>query len=78
MALGNPDYNYGDVVNFKIMDSEFGEMEICGVIEIVDAYGVFEDDSQAYYDIMVKPDARFGENGCLYKHIPESNVWSEG
>ena len=75
MALGNPDFGYGEIVNFKINHFELGEVELSGTIEIIDAYGVFEDDSRAYYDILVKPDPHYGEDGCLYKHIPEDDVW---
>ena len=73
MPKGNPLYTYDDVVKFTI-NGETGPVELVGTIGVVDAYGIFEDDSQVYYDIMVKPDPRYGEQGCFYKHIPEDGV----
>ena len=38
-------------------------------IEIIDAYGTFEQDEEPSYDIFVQ-----GNPGCLYKHIRQSWV----
>lgn len=60
---GNPKFNLGDKVQF-----ELNGCMLSGVIYIVDAYGTFENPSDASYDIYVE-----SEN-CLYKHITESSV----
>lgn len=38
------------------------------MIEIIDAFGTFEDNSDVSYDIMV------AEENCLYKHIREDFI----
>ena len=43
-----------------------------GSIEIVDQYGTFEQAEEPSYDILVKE-----ENGCLYKHIRESQIMGD-
>ena len=61
--VGQPKFKIGDVVKFRINN------EIrTGTIAIVDEYGIFMDDSEVYYDIMVKEGPMQG----LYKHIKES------
>lgn len=73
--IGNPKYKKGDVVVFhaaKVVNWN-GEMvheekDVEGVIEIVDAYGTFEQNEQPSYDIYVK------EINTLYKHITEDAV----
>ena len=63
--LGHPKYAYGDKVKFTIDGKE-----IIGTIEIIDAYGTFEQNREVSYDIMVK-----GEPwNMLYKHITENGV----
>ena len=61
--VGQPKYNYGDVVKVKIGDHKFD-----GVIAIIDRYGTFFDDSDVSYDILNK------EENMLYKHINEKYV----
>ena len=61
--IGHPAYMRGDIVNFRVC-----EKEKRGKIEIVDAYGTFEQDEEPSYDIYIK------EENCLYKHIRESFV----
>ena len=74
MSLGNPRFGYDDIVKFSVKDEDGDLRELEGDIAVVDAYGIFGDNTQVYYDIMVKPDPVYGEDGCLYKHIPESKV----
>ena len=61
--LGEPKFNRGDKVRFKVVDEEK-----VGFIEIVDKWGTFFDKSDVCYDIMV-----WGEN-CLYKHFNEKDI----
>lgn len=61
---GLPKYKHGDKVKFQL-----GEEMSVGIIEIVDAYGTFEQDEEASYDIFVE-----GTPGCLYKHVRESEI----
>ncbi len=63
--LGHPKYTYKDEVVFLCR----GE-EITGRIDIVDAYGTFDQNEEPSYDIYRE------ENNTLYKHIPESCVVS--
>ena len=74
MPLGNPTYDYDDIVKFGLQAEDGTEEEMTGTVAIIDAHGIFGDNSQVYYDIMVKPDPHYGEGGCLYKHIPEERV----
>ena len=62
---GKPKYTYGDTVKFQ-----FGDVVKTGIVYIVDAYGTFEDPSDASYDILVEND----EERCLYKHISERYI----
>ena len=64
--LGLPKYKRGDIVFFKFFDKE-----VKGVVEIVDAYGTFEDDTDASYDIYVE------DENTLYKHIRERSVYQK-
>lgn len=52
-----------DMVVFKI-----GDDEKCGMIQIVDAYGTFEQEDEPSYDICVE------EENCIYKHIRETDI----
>ena len=52
-----------DMVVFKI-----GDDEKCGMIQIVDAYGTFEQEDEPSYDICVE------EQNCIYKHIRETAI----
>ena len=75
MPKGKPLYTYDDVVTFPIKrDEKSEEVWLTGTIGVVDANGYFFDNSQPFYDIMVKPDPLYGEKGCFYKHIPEDTI----
>ena len=58
-----PKFKRNDMVVFKI-----GDDEKCGMIQIVDAYGTFEQDDEPSYDICVE------EENCIYKHIRETAI----
>ena len=64
--VGYPKYKCGDVVDFQY--SRNGKF---GVIAIVDKYGVFEDNSEVYYDILIN------EENMLYKHVIETAINSK-
>jgi hypothetical protein len=51
------------MVVFKI-----GDDEKCGMIQIVDAYGTFEQEDEPSYDICVE------EENCIYKQIRETAI----
>lgn len=71
--LGNPKYNYGDKVKFKVV-SECFEYELIGKIDIIDKYGTFTDNSDVSYDIMVEEgDFPIGYP-CLFKHFREDRL----
>ena len=61
--IGYPKYKEGDVVTFCI-----DGVEKTGTIEIVDAYGTFEDCTEVSYDILVN------EENVLYKHLRETGI----
>ena len=63
--IGQPKFEKQDLVSFTIN----GESKK-GVIEIIDSYGTFENDSDVSYDIMVWEDNLY----VLYKHISEPLV----
>ena len=73
MPLGSPIYDYEDKVAFSITGDDGVEHIVEGVVSIIDSYGIFGDNSQVYYDIMVEENPLHGYP-CLYKHIPESHV----
>lgn len=75
--LGNPKYDYDEVVKFKITTKELGEVECEGTIYIIDAYGTFEQNEEVSYDIMVEHSPHFDNEPCLYKHIIESEVYQD-
>lgn len=56
-------FNIGDRVTLNTADKI-----IEGVVEIVDANGIFTDNSQPYYDVYCE------EDDTLYKHFPESSL----
>lgn len=58
-----PKFKRNDMVVFKI-----GDDEKCGMIQIVDAYGTFEQEDEPSYDICVE------EENCIYKHIRETAI----
>ena len=61
--IGKPKFKLGDKVKFTLEDKEH-----YGFIYIVDKYGVFEDNTEVHYDVMVE------EENCLYKHLREDIV----
>lgn len=62
--IGKPKYAYNDKVEFFLP----GVGSRVGTIKNVDAYGVIEDDSEVYYDILVE------YQNTLYKHIKETYI----
>ena len=66
---GKPKFKIGDEVKFTLE----GEGTFHGKVYIVDAYGTWDDPSDASYDIMVKEYGPKKEE-CLFKHITESLV----
>ena len=61
--IGHHKFNYNDKVMFVI-----NGIPIKGYVYIIDRYGVFEDSSSVYYDIMSEDET------MLYKHIKEDNI----
>jgi hypothetical protein len=61
--LGIPKFNFGDRVKFDLNGKTYE-----GSIEIIDKYGVFEDDSDVSYDIVVVEK----DEEILVKHVNES------
>lgn len=61
--IGNPKYQFGNIVDFTV-----GDDTKTGIIYIIDKYGTFEDNSDVSYDILV------GDENCLYKHIREDYI----
>ena len=67
--IGRPRYTYGDSVRFAIIvDGEKSVFE--GTVEIVDAYGTFEQNEEPSYDIMVNAH----DAPCFFKHVRESMI----
>ena len=73
--LGKPKYNYGDTVKFKVTYHD-KEYDLTGKIEIIDAFGTWEDNSDVSYDIMVDRNNNpiHRRVACLFKHIREDGV----
>ena len=69
--IGNPKYNYNDIVSFKIKDYNDKEHILTGSVYIIDRYGTFEQHEEVSYDIMVDDSE---EGRILFKHIRESNI----
>lgn len=68
--IGYPKYAKGENVGF-IFDKGAGSIKECqGSIYLIDAYGTFEQNEEASYDIISMNE---GEK-CLYKHVRESSV----
>lgn len=63
--LGHPKYGFHEEVVFLC-----GNEEITGRIDIIDAFGTFDQNDEPSYDIYRE------ENNTLYKHIPESFIVS--
>lgn len=72
-VIGKPKYKLGDTVSFYLK-LQNGRTVICtGTIEIIDAYGTFEQSVQPSYDIMVDKWLDTNEK-CFVKHIVESDL----
>lgn len=56
-------YDYDDRVSFSIDGEDY-----TGIIEIIDRFGYFFDNSEPYYDIYIK------EHNLLVKHVPQSCI----
>lgn len=71
--IGKPKYKIGDEVKFVLTDENGDCSLLHGTISIVDAYGVFEDNSKVYYDIQA---SEWNGQPCniLYKHVREDIV----
>lgn len=66
--LGKPSYQWGDIVQF----SWGADCVKTGTVQVVDAYGTFEQNLEPSYDILVD------EDNCIYKHICESEILGKG
>lgn len=66
--IGHPKYNRNDVVLFQIKNNIYS-----GQICVVDAYGVFEDNTEVHYDIWLY-DAEICHDIVLQKHVPEYDI----
>ena len=64
--IGHPAFMRGEMVSFY-----WREIRKTGEVQIVDAYGTFEQNEEPSYDVYVK------EDNCLYKHIRESSLRRE-
>lgn len=72
--IGKPKYKYGDDVQFNLTH-EGTTFTLTGKVEIIDAYGTFEDNSDVSYDIFVEEcPTDIIKGPCLFKHIKETNV----
>lgn len=71
--IGNPKYNYGDIVQFHLTRNNGDPILCTGTIEIIDKYGTFEQNKEVSYDIMVRNFADSGEL-MFVKHILESEL----
>lgn len=60
--IGKPKYKVRDIVKFDVV--EFGEQT--GIVNVVDAYGIFADNSSVYYDVI--------NHLFNFKHIKEDNI----
>ncbi len=67
-VLGLPRYEIGDEVVIEVAKNEV----LFGRIEIVDAFGTAEVQTEPSYDVFVK------EKETLYKHVKESRIISKG
>ena len=65
MPVGKPIYKIDDKVSFEI-EREGEKVRIEGTVAIVDGYGIFGDNTKAYYDVMGDE-----PNRIFFKHIPE-------
>jgi hypothetical protein len=65
--IGRPKYKWREVVSFKWRNTV-----VTGQIQIVDAYGTFEQGEEPSYDIMIM----YEGSECLVKHVRESWIVS--
>ena len=61
--IGHPKYQWRNRVRFV-----FREEELEGIIQVVDAWGTFEQNEEPSYDILCE------KKNCLYKHVLESEI----
>lgn len=61
--IGKPKYKIEEDVSFKLQNQIKN-----GFIIVVDAYGVFEDNTEVHYDIMVP------KENMIYKHVRENLI----
>lgn len=71
--IGNPKYNYNDYVQFSLIDSDGIELVLNGFIYVIDKYGVFENNTDVHYDIMVEKCDKYPD-GVLFKHVIETAI----
>lgn len=64
--IGYPRYDYGDKVKFKFAGKDYE-----GTVEIVDAFGTFEQNDEPSYDIL----GVYEGETTLFKHIRESRIY---
>lgn len=67
--IGHPKYGLNDTVGFDFTDMDGNKTHVVGKVYIIDAYGVFENDSDVFYDIMT--------DDCLFKHVIETLLTKE-
>ena len=68
---GNPKYKRGQMVRFTFWSARYPHpVTQVGRVDIIDAFGTFDDPSDVSYDILVENE----EENCLYKHITEALV----
>jgi len=73
-TLGKPKCKYGEKVGFYL--KPYGEDEekfFIGTVEIIDAYGTFDQHIEPSYDIMVEDFN--GQGKTLVKHVKESECY---
>lgn len=71
--LGKPKYKIGDIVQFDFTYQD-KEYHIVGKVEIIDAYGTFEQNKEVSYDVMADSIPFANGGPTLFKHIIETNL----
>lgn len=71
--IGQPKYNYDDIVEFDINIDKVN-YTLQGKVYIIDRYGTFEQNKDVSYDIMVDRSPFHNNEPCLYKHIIETKI----
>lgn len=69
--LGKTKYALGEEVAFNIINRNGVDCTYIGTVQIIDAYGTFEDNTDVSYDILVENGER---GGILFKHVNEKSV----